>query len=188
MHAKWVHDHIEGYCVASEEVAARLADKGVARENIHVTGIPIASMFGQPLVRETCAREIGIDPARMTLLMMSGGVGLAGAEKLAERLLKLPADFKIVALAGRNAELLAQVRVGALACAGEHGDGNGAEFMVPLGVYTPRCAATDIRNITIFQESRFAGFATGFIGELRSKIPMPEPRNAGIGKNENRCV
>ena len=57
VHAMWVHDHIEGYCVASEEVAARLADKGVARESIHVTGIPIAPMFTGPSIRTSELRH-----------------------------------------------------------------------------------------------------------------------------------
>ena len=92
--------------MASDEVAARLADKGVPRERIHVTGIPIMPVFGQARVRAGCARELGVDPNKTTLLMMSGGVGLAGTEKLAERLLQLPGDFQIIALAGRNARLL----------------------------------------------------------------------------------
>ena len=40
VHFMWVQDPVDGYCVASDEVAARLADKGVPRANIHVTGIP----------------------------------------------------------------------------------------------------------------------------------------------------
>ncbi len=106
VHSMWVHEHLDGYCVASEEVAQRLADKGVARENIHVTGIPIMPVFSEKYSRAQCAADIGIDADKTTLLMMSGGVGLAGTEKLAERLLNLPGDFQIVALAGRNAELL----------------------------------------------------------------------------------
>ena len=106
VHAMWVQDNIDGYCVASDEVAARLADKGVPRETIHVTGIPIMPVFGERYSRRQCAADIGIAPDKTTLLMMSGGVGLAGMEKLAERLLRLPGDFQIVALAGRNAELL----------------------------------------------------------------------------------
>lgn len=106
VHAMWVHDNLDGYCVASEEVAARLADKNLPRAHIHVTGIPIMPVFGKRYDRAQCAQELGIDAGKNTLLMMSGGVGLAGTEKLAERLLQLPGDFQIIALAGRNARLL----------------------------------------------------------------------------------
>lgn len=106
VHAMWVHDNLDGYCVASDEVAARLADKNVPLECIHITGIPIMPAFGERYARAQCARELGMDAAKTTLLMMSGGVGLAGTDKLAERLLQLPGDFQIVALAGRNTRLL----------------------------------------------------------------------------------
>ena len=40
VHALWVHPHVDRYCVASDEVAYRLIDRGVPRERISVTGIP----------------------------------------------------------------------------------------------------------------------------------------------------
>lgn len=110
VHAMWVHDDLDGYCVASDEVAARLAGKAVPRARIHVTGIPVMPVFAGRRERAACAQEIGIDAGKTTLLMMSGGVGLAGTDKLAERLLQLPDDFQIVALAGRNARLLHALR------------------------------------------------------------------------------
>jgi processive 1,2-diacylglycerol beta-glucosyltransferase len=106
VHFMWVQNPVDGYCVATDEVAARLAGKGVAAEAIHVTGIPIMPVFSARRSRRQCAEELDIDPAKTTLLMMSGGVGLAGTEKLAERLLSLPGDFQIIALAGRNADML----------------------------------------------------------------------------------
>src|SRR3954469_18583471 len=39
VHALWVHEHVDRYCVASEEIAFRLADRGVPRGKISVTGI-----------------------------------------------------------------------------------------------------------------------------------------------------
>ena len=57
VHALWVHPHVDGYCVASEEVAFRLADRGVPREKITVTGIPVMPQFSAPLDRATCARD-----------------------------------------------------------------------------------------------------------------------------------
>jgi processive 1,2-diacylglycerol beta-glucosyltransferase len=52
------------------------------------------------------AQELGIDPEKPTFLMMSGGAGLGGTEKLAERLLRLQGDFQIIVLAGKNKDLL----------------------------------------------------------------------------------
>ncbi len=112
VHALWVHPHLAGYCVANDEIAWRLAQRGLARERVHVTGIPIAPQFSSPLDRAACAIELGLDPHKITLLMMAGGAGVGGIETLVERLAAAGAadDVQIVALAGRNEALLATLR------------------------------------------------------------------------------
>jgi processive 1,2-diacylglycerol beta-glucosyltransferase len=106
VHALWVHPHVDRYCVASEEVAFRLADRGIPRERISITGIPVMPQFAAPLARAECARELGMSPDRFTVLMMAGGAGVGGLDELASRLLRLPDNLQLVALAGRNQDLL----------------------------------------------------------------------------------
>lgn len=110
VHALWVHPHIDRYCVASDEVAFRLADRGVPRERISVTGIPVMPQFAAPLERAFCAAELGISPNKFTVLMMAGGAGVGSLDELAARLLRLPQDLQLVVLAGRNAELLQRLQ------------------------------------------------------------------------------
>jgi processive 1,2-diacylglycerol beta-glucosyltransferase len=110
VHALWVHPHVDRYCVASEEVAFRLADRGVPRAKISVTGIPVMPQFSAPLDRATCARELGLAADKFTVLMMAGGAGVGGLDDLAARLLRLPADLQLVALAGRNEDLLKRLQ------------------------------------------------------------------------------
>ncbi|GFE59117.1 glycosyltransferase [Geobacter sp. AOG1] len=110
IHALWLHDRMSGYFAAHEEVAWRMAERGIPADTIHVTGIPIMPVFGEPQSRSKCATEFGLDPNRTTILMMSGGAGVGGIEVLADRLLRLEGDFQIVALAGRNEQLLVELR------------------------------------------------------------------------------
>ena len=110
VHALWVHSHVDRYCVANEEVAFRLADRGVPRERITVTGIPVMPQFSTPLDRAVCAGELGLKPETFTVLMMAGGAGVGGLDMLAERVLRLPDPPQLVALAGRNAELLQRLQ------------------------------------------------------------------------------
>lgn len=110
LHSLWIHDRMSGYFAANEEVAWRMAERGLARETVSVTGIPIMPVFAEPLQRQECARELGIDPSRRTLVMMSGGAGIGGIEELAERLLQLDDDFQLVAMAGKNQRLLETLR------------------------------------------------------------------------------
>lgn len=110
VHSLWVHPHVDRYCVASDEVAFRLADRGVPRERISVTGIPVMPQFSTPLERTACAAELGLDPRKFTVLMMAGGAGVGSLDELAARLLAQPAELQLVALAGRNAELLKKLQ------------------------------------------------------------------------------
>ena len=110
VHALWIHPHVDRYCVANEEVAFRLADRGIPRERIFITGIPVMPQFSTPLDRQVCAREIGLRPEQFTVLMMAGGAGVGGLDELAERLLRLPDEMQLVALAGRNADLLKRLQ------------------------------------------------------------------------------
>jgi processive 1,2-diacylglycerol beta-glucosyltransferase len=105
VHSLWIHPHMAGYFAASDEVAWRMADRGIGPKAIHVTGIPVMPVFGQPHSRAQCAKELGIDPGRTTLLVMSGGAGLGGVEPLTERLLGLRPGVQVVVMAGRNEAL-----------------------------------------------------------------------------------
>jgi processive 1,2-diacylglycerol beta-glucosyltransferase len=110
VHALWIHPRINGYFAAHEEVAWRMVERGIPADTVRVTGIPIMPVFGEKYDRATCAAEFGLDPAKTTLLMMSGGAGVGGIETLAERLLRLEEDFQLVALAGKNEKLLADLK------------------------------------------------------------------------------
>jgi processive 1,2-diacylglycerol beta-glucosyltransferase len=110
VHALWVHSHVDRYCVASEEVAFRLADRGVPREKISITGIPVMPQFTASLSRSDCARELGVSPGKFTVLMMAGGAGVGGLDDLAARLLRLPDDLQLIALAGKNEDLLKRLQ------------------------------------------------------------------------------
>jgi len=110
VHGFWVHPHMQGYFVASEEVAARLAAKGINEAQIHVTGIAIMPQFGKLPSREEAALELGISPDKKTLLMMSGGFGVGGIEDLVEQVLSSLEEVQVVALAGRNEALLGKLR------------------------------------------------------------------------------
>lgn len=115
VHRLWIHEHMAGYFAASEEVAWRMASRGIPQGNIQVTGIPIMPAFSEPLDKAECARSLGLDPARPVLALMAGGAGVGagtgggGLEATAARLLSMPGDFQLVALAGRNEKLLADL-------------------------------------------------------------------------------
>lgn len=106
IHKMWIYEHITGYFAAAAEVAWRMRDHGIMPEQLYVTGIPVMPVFAAAHDRAECARELGIDPAKPTAFLMSGAAGLGETATLAERLLRLPCDFQLIAGAGKNADLL----------------------------------------------------------------------------------
>ena len=108
-HRMWIQPGIAGYFVGSEEVAFRLRAEGVAAERIHVTGLPVMPSFAVMPQRENCARRLGFDPARPTVLLMGGGAGLGNLAELAERILAIDPALQLIALSGRNAVLQARL-------------------------------------------------------------------------------
>jgi processive 1,2-diacylglycerol beta-glucosyltransferase len=116
VHRLWIHPNLDGYFAAGEEVAYRMADRGIDPDRITVTGIPIMPAFSSNLYKAPCAREIGLDPAKPVLLLMAGGAGVGagtsggGLDDTAARLLAIPRDFQVVALAGKNEKLLGELK------------------------------------------------------------------------------
>ncbi|HUQ08744.1 MAG TPA: glycosyltransferase [Steroidobacteraceae bacterium] len=172
VHALWVHPHVDRYCVASEEVAFRLADRGVPPAKIAVTGIPVMPQFSATLDRARCARELGVSPDRFTVLMMAGGAGVGGLDQLAERLLRLPDDMQLIALAGRNDDLLTRLKKLAAAHPGR---------LHPLGFTTTVERVMTASDLVITKPGGLSVsecLAKGLPMLLVSPIPGQEERNA----------
>ncbi|MCD2517226.1 galactosyldiacylglycerol synthase [Massilia sp. G4R7] len=107
LHRMWLHPHIAGYFAGNEEVAFLLREQGIAAGAVHVAGIPTMPAFSRRHDRAECARELGLDPGRSTLLLMGGGAGLGGLSRIARELLAIPGDFQLIVLAGKNQAELA---------------------------------------------------------------------------------
>jgi processive 1,2-diacylglycerol beta-glucosyltransferase len=111
VHGLWIQPGMSGYFAANEEVAWKMAERGIKQENIWITGIPVMPEFTEAHDRADCAAEIGLDPGKATLLLMSGGAGVGNLVPLAERLLKANEKYQIIAMAGKNEELLASLKL-----------------------------------------------------------------------------
>lgn len=122
-HAFWIAPGVDRYAVASEPTRLALQRRGVPPAQITVTGIPIDQRFGARPPRPQAAAALGIDPARFTLLVGSGGFGIGPVLQLVQQLGRVPGPCHVLVVAGRNAGLqrsLARLR---------------AHFPHPLTVY-----------------------------------------------------
>ncbi len=110
VHSLWIHPRMTGYFAAAEEIAWRMKERGLEDTRIEVTGIPIMPVFSQQHDRLQCAKALGLNPKLTTLLVMSGGLGVGAIDQLCERILRIPGNHQVVALAGRNAALLEKLQ------------------------------------------------------------------------------
>jgi processive 1,2-diacylglycerol beta-glucosyltransferase len=168
----WVQKHMTGYCTASEEVAWRLQDRGVDARTIHVTGIPIMPAFSRRFDRAACARELGLDPSIPTLLLMAGGAGMSGMAKRVKRLLAIDDRFQLIALAGKNVRMLADLQ---RLVPGSHGR------LLPMGFTTQIervMAASDLAITKSGGLTTSECLAMGLPMIIVSPIPGQEERNA----------
>lgn len=172
LHRLWVQAGMRGYFAASDEIAFRMAARGIPKENVAVTGIPIMPVFAQKRDRLRCAKELGITPDRTTLLLMTGGAGIAGSESLIENLFGLPHDFQIIALAGRNEQLLTSCRAIAKSY---------PERLFPLGFTTTIERVMACADLTVTKPGGLTVsecLAVGLPMVLIAPIPGQEERNA----------
>ena len=171
LHRLWVQPGVAGYCVASDEIAFRLRE-ALPNMRVQVTGIPIMPAFANSPPRDACRAELGLHPRRTTAMVMTGGAGLASGAAMALRLLAVPGDLQVVAIAGRNVPLLASYE----ALAKQH-----PGRLVPLG-FTKTIervmAASDLCITKPGGLSTSECLAMGLPMLLISPIPGQEERNA----------
>ena len=110
LHTLWVQPQIHGYFAANAEVAFKLRERGVAAELIHITGIPVAPVFLASHESQQCRLELGLRDGPVTALILSGGARIGNVTDIADRLLKNNPALQIIAIAGNNAQRLAELR------------------------------------------------------------------------------
>lgn len=109
-HCFWLTPENDAYCAGSDETAEDLVRRGVAREKIRVTGIPIEPKFSMELSRDSLRRNMGLSPHAFTALLTSGGVGMAVLEPLLERLIIHEPPAQLLVVCGTNEAMRARLQ------------------------------------------------------------------------------
>lgn len=95
-HREWIHPETDCYLVASQEVREALVGKGVERERIFVSGIPVKDRFHPTPRRQEGPRE---------LLIMGGGLGLMPRQDSFYQALNDLEGVRTTILTGNNGRL-----------------------------------------------------------------------------------
>jgi processive 1,2-diacylglycerol beta-glucosyltransferase len=108
-HAFWITRAFHWYFVAQEEDRIHMEGLGLPGDRIHVTGIPIERRFSFPVDREAVLTRHSLDPAKPTLLLAGGTLGLSPAAAVVRRLLQLDREFQAIVVCGKNEELRKEI-------------------------------------------------------------------------------
>ena len=110
-HTQWMYPHVERYCVPAEEIARDLIARGVARDRVTVTGIPVAEGFTQPSERAQTRLALGLSPRLPVLLFMDGsGGGFGRLEEAMRTVLAMEEPLQALVVTGREEALEARLR------------------------------------------------------------------------------
>lgn len=113
IHCSWIAPGVTA-CAVPTEAAYQLAiTAGVPTKRVHLLGMPIDPKFaqppamGQPALRE----QLGLDPARPTILLVGGGEGAIGLGEAVMAIGHSDLDARMIVVTGRNRQLRAQLEL-----------------------------------------------------------------------------
>jgi processive 1,2-diacylglycerol beta-glucosyltransferase len=110
VHAFWIHDNIDGYCVATEAMRQIMIARGVAPERVLVSGIPVDPRFARTDEPVAAIRErLRLPLDRQVALVMGGGLGIGPLERMLHAMEGVKAPIAAVVIAGRNSRVESRV-------------------------------------------------------------------------------
>lgn len=110
-HSQWIAPNIDRYCVAADEVQHEFVARGIPRERVAVTGVPVRAEFAAPVDPAAARRALGLSPRTPVVLAMAGSYGSVGRlPDVARALLALERPPQGVLVAGRDEALAATLR------------------------------------------------------------------------------
>jgi len=173
IHVMWIQPGVDGYFVATDEMAYALREKGVGEATVTVSGIPIMPVFSKRYRAKPAMRQrLGLRPEPPTVLVAAGGFGMGGVDATVAMLAEAADDVQLLAIAGRNEKLHQALQAVAKAHEGR---------IVPFGFVTNMhelMAASDFAVTKCGGLTSSECLAMGLPMVIVSPIPGQEERNA----------
>lgn len=109
VHALWLCHQFERYFVPTDESSYYLRQIGVPDDRITVTGIPVHPAFSQSMNKDALRTKHDVDPSMPVVLISAGTFGMESSIVAIRALMHMQLPAQIVALCGKNDELLTEV-------------------------------------------------------------------------------
>lgn len=82
-----------------------MVEMGAPRERIHPFGIPVHEAFLIKQDKTDLLQKFGLNPELPTILIMAGSFGVTDILKIYNTIVKIPLDFQMVVITGKNQRL-----------------------------------------------------------------------------------
>lgn len=109
VHAMWLCHQFEHYFVPTDESAYYLRQIGFPDDRVTVTGIPIHPLFSESMDQDALKRKLEVAPSVPVVLLSAGTFGMESSIVAIRALMQMERPAQIVALCGRNEELLTEI-------------------------------------------------------------------------------
>ena len=110
-HSQWIARGLDRYCVADEQVGHEFVARGIPRERVVVTGVPLRPEFSEPVDPRVARQRLGLAAAAPVVLAMAGSHGRVGRLPDVVRALgRLAGPVQSIVVAGRDAALARRLR------------------------------------------------------------------------------
>lgn len=109
IHSLWLHAHVDRYFLSSQEAVNECMHRGVDKERIFHTGIPIRHAFNAEQDRDVIIQRYNLDQ-RPVLLLCGGGDGLGDVYSAVKELLTWGDFFQLMVVTGKNETLYRKLR------------------------------------------------------------------------------
>ena len=108
-HSIWFYSHIDAYIIPHEDFIQDSIERGIAKETIYPFGIPVSEDFLKFIPKAEARISLGMDPNKLTLLIMGGGLGIGNMKSIFEQLAFSNIDLQLIACTGSNMKLKNQL-------------------------------------------------------------------------------
>ena len=109
-HRTWISPNVDAYIVANEDMIPLMKDMDVPKEKIYPFGIPVDNDFFVQKNKKEELEKIGLKSDLPTILIMAGSCGFANVEKMYTKLQKIPPEFQIIIITGKNKRLFENLK------------------------------------------------------------------------------
>lgn len=108
-HNSWLHPYLDAYVVSNEDMIDKMISKGIPENTIYNLGIPVKPEFSINYCREDILKSLQLSPAKFTILIMGGSLGMGKILNIYKQLDKVNADIQIIIITGKNKKLYSEL-------------------------------------------------------------------------------